>query len=137
MYNVSEEPETYKEIINITVLSGVFVDEVKASNVRASGNDSADSVTLYIPLNINAVDGVTGQKKRYAGANTYNKMQNKSGAWTMDTDGNTFFVKGRAIEPEKDFQYINANYNSVYKVTKVDLKDFGTADMQHWEVGGA
>lgn len=28
-------------------------------------------------------------------------------------------------------------YDDVYKVTKVDMKDLGSADMQHWEVGGS
>ena len=28
-------------------------------------------------------------------------------------------------------------YDDVYKVTKVDMKDFGSQDMRHFEVGGA
>lgn len=28
-------------------------------------------------------------------------------------------------------------YDDVYKVTKVDRKDYGSADMRHFEVGGA
>ena len=34
-------------------------------------------------------------------------------------------------------QAIEMSYDDVYKVTKVDMKDFGSADMRHFEVGGA
>lgn len=57
----------------------------------------------------------------------------------MSTDGNggtTFFVKGEAVEPDKTEEQIEMLYDDVYKVTKVDMKDFGSPSMQHWQVGG-
>ena len=41
------------------------------------------------------------------------------------------------VEPDKTEQMIEMLYDDVYKVTKVDMKDFGSAAMQHFEVGGA
>lgn len=64
----------------------------------------------------------------------------KSGIWTLSTDGNggtTFFIKGEVVEPDKTEQALEMLYDDVYKVTKVDMKDFGSQDMRHFEVGGA
>lgn len=124
---------------NITVLRGVFLDASKAANVRSSGLEGADAANLYIPLHIHAVDGLTGAEKRFVGAAEYGLEKDKSAVWTLDTNGSSFFVKGEVVEtgPERDFQYINEHYDSVYRVTKVDIKDFGTPDMQHIECGGA
>lgn len=46
-----------------------------------------------------------------------------------------FFIKGEAIHPEWTVQTIEADYDGVYDITKVDEKDFG-GEMAHWEVGG-
>ena len=66
LYNVSVEtdPATLEErtINHITVLEGVLLDAVKGKNVNESGLVDADSVTLYIPANVSATDGVTGEK---------------------------------------------------------------------------
>ena len=71
LYNVSVEidPATMKEttVNHITVLEGVLLDAVKGKNVNESGLVDADAVTLYIPTNASATDGVTGEKKRYVG----------------------------------------------------------------------
>lgn len=44
----------------ITVLRGVLLDASKAVNVNASGLEGADAVDLYIPFDVEAVDGITG-----------------------------------------------------------------------------
>ena len=41
------------------------------------------------------------------------------------------------VEPDKTEQALEMLYDDVYKVTKVDMKDFGSQDMRHFEVGGA
>ena len=144
IYNVTQEtdPNTFKDTQKsyITVLRGVFLEASKAANVRESGLEGADAVNLYIPFSSPAVDGVTGQKKQYVGPQEFWRASDKSGLWTLSTDGNggtTFFVKGEVVEPEKTEQMIEMLYDDVYKVTKVDRKDFGSAAMQHFFVGGA
>ena len=144
IYNVTQETdqETFHDTQKsyITVIRGVMLQASKAVNVRESGLEGADAVNLYVPFASLAVDGVTGQEKRYVGPQEFWRAADKSGIWTLSTDGNggtTFFVKGEVVEPDKTEQMIEMLYDDVYKVTKVDMKDFGSASMQHFEVGGA
>lgn len=144
IYNVTQDqdPETFKDTqkIHITVIRGVMLQASKAANVRASGLEGADAVNLYIPFSAVAVDGVTGAEKRYVGPQEFWRADDKSGLWTLSTDGNggtTFFVKGEVVEPDKTEERIEMLYDDVYKVTKVDMKDFGSPSMQHWQVGGS
>ena len=143
IYNVTQEtdPNTFKDTQKsyITVLRGVFLEASKAANVRESGLEGADAVNLYIPFSSPAVDCVTGQKKQYVGPQEFWRASDKSGLGTLSTDGNggtTFFVKGEVVEPDKTEQMLEMLYDDVYKVTKVDMKDFGSSAMQHFFVGG-
>lgn len=140
LYNTETEetPETgfTPTLVNhITILRGVLLDAVKAKNVNESGLVGADSVTLYIPRDVEAVDGVTGEPKEHIGPIEFWRMDDKSGNWTLSAGQNTFFVKGEAVHPDWTGEKISAAYDDVYDVTKVDFKDFGGA-MSHWEVGG-
>ena len=135
VFNIgAEDPTTFTQPISATVLSGVLLDASKAVNVQRSGLESADSVNLYIPLSVSATDAITGEAKHYADPKQY-ALSDFHTHWTLSTT-DCFFVKGIVTEIA-DFQTINKKYDDVYKVTKVDKKDFGTPDMQHWEVGGA
>lgn len=140
VYNVSSEerpPAFEPALVNyIAVLRGVLLDESKASNVSKSGLEGADAVNLYIPADVEAVDGVTGEKKSYAGPIEFWRAEDKTGLWTLSAGRNCFFVKGEAVHPDWTVQTIEAAYDSVYDVTKVDFKDYG-GEMSHWEVGGA
>lgn len=139
VYNVVSEtdPTTFKDITAnyITVLHGVLWDASKATNVRASGLEGADAVNIYIPFDVEAVDGVTGEPKRYVDPVTFWRAGDKTGLWTLKTGLDTFCIKGEVVEPDKTLQFIEAAYGDVCEITKVDLKDFG--GLQHWEVGGA
>lgn len=143
VYNVSTEIDktTLAETTTsyITILRGVLLDASKAVNARTIGPEGADAVNLYIPFNVQAVDGLTGAAKTYAGPMEFDKAEDKAGLWTMSLDGegaaDSFFVKGEAIEPSLTFEGIAFKYDHVYNITKVDEKDFG--GLQHWEVGGA
>lgn len=147
VYNVSIETDktTFEDKLtnHITVLHGVFLDASKAVNVRESGLEGADAVNLYIPFSVDAVDGITGVKKQYVPPLEFWRLENKSDKWTLsvgstknpNVDGNTFFVKGKVVEPERDVQFIEMMYDHVYDITKIDEKDYG-GDMAHFEVGG-
>lgn len=167
VYNVVTEtdPTTFEDTTTnyITVLHGVFLDASKGTNVRESGLEGADAVVLHIPFSVDAVDGVTGAKKRYVGPMEFWRAADKSDLWTLTVGRDTYFVKGEVIETEwaafapADYdgvvssdgylfvagrevtvteEYINLMYDNVYIATKVDEKDFGSPSMQHWEVGG-
>lgn len=141
IYNVVQEtdPSTFldSEKLYVTVLRGVFFDASKAVNVRTSGLESADAVNLYIPFSVEAVDSETGEPKTYARPQEFYNAPDKSRLWTLSIDGNgglTYFVKGEVIT---DSEKLLVQQDDCYNVTKVDEKDFGSADMQHWEVGGS
>lgn len=134
VYSPIEDPVTFEVTQHITVLRGVFMDAAKASNVRTSGLEGADSVNLFIPFSVKAADGVSLMDKSYVDPKEFESAADKSGLWTLRIGD--FFAKGEVVE-DKDFQYINANYDDVYRITKVDKKDFGSEFMRHFEVGGA
>lgn len=146
VYNTSIETDkaTFEDklVNHITVLRGVLVDASKAVNVRESGLVGADAVNLYIPFDVEAVDGVTGESKQYLEPLEYWKLDDKSGFWTLSvsskqrakaTDNDTFFIKGEVVEPDATLEQIELNYDDVYDITKIDIKDFG--GLQHFEVG--
>lgn len=146
LYNVSVELDkiTFEDklVNHITVLKGVLVDDSKAHNVRESGLVGADAVNLYIPYDVEAVDGVTCAKKKYVPPIEFWKSDDKDGLWTLSltgknskADSNTFFVRGEVVEPDMALERLELLYDDVYEITKVDNKDFG--GLRHWEVGAS
>lgn len=135
--SIEEDKTTFEEIRtnHITILRGVLLDASKGANVRTSGLEGADAVNLYIPFSVEAVDGATGEAKRYVPPVEFWRTEDKTKLWTLKAGLDTFFVKGEVVEPDKSYEFIEAVYDDVYRVTKVDEKDFGS--LRHWEVGGA
>lgn len=146
LYNVRTEfdKSTFqdKTVNHITILRGVLLDASKASNVRKSGLEGADAVNLYIPFDVEAISpsdlaAENPEIKKYVGPKEFWALSTEDvdKCWTLDTSKNTFFVKGVAVESESTTrQLIEAKYEDVYSMTKIDEKDFGS--LQHWEVGG-
>lgn len=141
VYNIiqEEDPSTLKEVthIYITILRGVMLQASKGANVRESGLEGADAANLYIPFAVEAVDGKTGEAKTYAKPQEFFKSADRNGLWTLSYNGNggeTVFVKGEFIS---DNMTVVQYHDDCYKVTKVDAMDYGSADMRHFEVGGA
>lgn len=141
IYNIVREtdPATLDEVthIYITILRGVMLQASKGANVRQSGLEGADAANLYIPFTVEAVDGKTGAAKTYAKPQEFVKAADRSGLWTLSYNGNggeTVFVKGEFIS---DNMTVVQYHDDCYKVTKVDAMDYGSADMRHFEVGGA
>lgn len=140
LYNVinAVNPATFEdaEVAYITILRGVFFDAAKGANVRASGMESADSVDLFIPFSVTAVDGTSGEAKSYADPDAFIAAQDKSALWTLTRSGDgveSFFVKGEVVTTPTIARAVSESY----AVTKVDMKDYGRTHMRHWEVGGA
>ena len=142
LYNVIQETDTATfeetERVYVTILRGVFLDASKARNVNQSGLVSADAVDLFIPFSVEAVDGTSGERKVFTGPQEFWSSTDAQRAekWTLSVEGNggeTFFVKGEVVEPAE----VARAHDESYTVTKVDTKDFGRPQMQHWQVGGA
>lgn len=140
VYNVVREtdPATLKDVTNlyVTVLYGVFCEASKGVNVRKSGLEGADAVNLYIPFTVKAVDGFTGNPKTYTGPKDFFAASDRTNLWTLSYAGNggeTLFLKGKFVT---DNEGVALSQDNCWSVTKVDAKDYGSAAMQHWEVGG-
>lgn len=130
----AELHETQKNYI--AVLKGVLLEASKAINVNKSGLEGADAVTLYIPWNVDAKDGITGEKITYMPPVEFNNQEDsRNGHWTLNAALNCFFVKGEVVHEDWDRMKIESACDDVYSVTKVDLLDFG-GHMMHWRVGG-
>ena len=135
LYNTEENSVTYETESYITVLEGVFWDAALAANTRATGLENADALNLFIPFSVKAYDGETGEPKSFLPEKEFAVAANKNAFWTLSTS-NCFVVKGVAVLPGKSFQEVNKAFGDVHRVTKVDIKDFGSENMWHWEVGG-
>ena len=143
IYNVVQEidPTTLDEVEKVytTILRGVMLQASKGVNVRESGLEGADAANLYIPFTVEAVDGKTGAAKTYAKPQEFVKAADRSGLWTLSYDGNggeTLFIKGEFVFDGTNLNVVRY-HDDCYNVTKVDAMDYGSPDMQHWEVGGA
>lgn len=127
--------DKYHDIVvtHITILKGVLLEASKAANVRETGLEGADAVNLYIPFDVEAVDGVTGKEKKYVDpVEGWKTDADKSGIWTIAFG--TVFVKGEVVEPNADRHKLELGHDDVYQVTKVDKMDYG--GLPHWEIGG-
>ena len=143
IYNIVQEidPTTLDEVthVYITILRGVMLQASKGVNVRESGLEGADAANLYIPFTVEAVDGKTGAAKTDAKPQEFVKAADRSGLWTLSYDGNggeTLFIKGEFVLDGTNLNVVRY-HDDCYNVTKVDAMDYGSPDMQHWEVGGA
>ena len=139
VYNVSEDPDTLDLIYNVTFLRGVFLDRREAASIEKSGLRDADSATLFIPFSVEAVDAVTGSPKQYIGPKAYRQLEDTSGYWTLEGGGmnsgeDSFFIKGEVLN-YNGYAKMRELYDDVYDITTIDTRDFGSPDMQHWQVG--
>lgn len=140
LYNVMQgtDKDTFQdaETLNVTILRGVMLQASKGANVRKTGLEGADSVDLFIPFDVEAVDGITGAPKVYTGPQAFLGADDRSGLWTLSVNGNggtTVFVKGEFVAGR--LTEVLAHDDS-YTLTKVDRMDYGSPDMQHFECGG-
>lgn len=149
LYNITSEidPDTAMDAVTnyITVLKGVLVDDSKGVNERESGLVGADAVNLYIPFGVEAADPFTGAEKGYLPPVEFWRSSEMEKHWTLaisakgaPLNGYTFFIKGVAlppdgVRPDMVREVVEAMYDDVYNITKIDTKDFG--GLQHWEVG--
>lgn len=140
LYNVTEDPQTLEVSYNITILPSVFLDRSQATNIEKTGLRDADAATLFIPFDVEAVDAITGTSKQYISPKAYMALEDKSGYWTLAPGGassavDCFFIKGVIIS-QLGYNKLRDGYDDVYDVTTIDTRDFGSEDMQHWQVGG-
>lgn len=106
------------------LIDNVFWDDSKGIN-RNLGYENADDVNVFIPKNQNDMSGYVKPKK-YKGLNN---------TWTLENGD--FIVKGNVEESSvMSIKELLKKYDNVFTISLVDDKDFGSANMQHFEIRG-
>lgn len=102
------------------VIENVFWDDSNGVNLD-HGYDKADKVNVYIPKDKNDLSDYANPKQ-YNGSN-----------WTLNNGD--FIIKGEVAENEVSGIKDLKDYE-VFTITMVDDKDFGSPNMQHFEIRG-
>ena len=106
------------------LIDNVFWDDSKGIN-RNLGYENADDVNVFIPKNQNDMSGYV-EPKKYKGLNN---------TWTLENGD--FIVKGNVEESSvTSIKELLKKYDNVFTISLVDDKDFGSANMQHFEIRG-
>ena len=106
------------------LIDNVFWDDSKGIN-RNLGYENADDVNVFIPKNQNDMSGYV-EPKKYKGLNN---------TWTLENGD--FIVKGNVEESSvTSIKELVKKYDNVFTISLVDDKDFGSANMQHFEIRG-
>ena len=123
---------------NATVLDKVFLDTSKATSSGKNGMTDMDTATLFIPFSA-VGKSITGQEKAYVSPKAYDALDDKSEFWTLKDSGDIsavecFFVKG-IVDDIGSYEDMKREYDYVFAVTRVLLRDFGSTSMRHFQVG--
>lgn len=106
------------------LIDNVFWDDSKGINSNL-GYENADAVNVFIPKSQNDMSGYVKPKK-YKGLNN---------TWTLENGD--FIVKGNTEESSvTSIKELLKKYDDVFTISLADDKDFGSKDMQHFEIRG-
>ena len=120
VFNKYAEPFTRNIVFKKHLIDNVFWDDSKGVNLD-HGYDKADAVNVYIPKDKNDISEYV-KPKQYNG-----------NGWTLNNGD--FIIKGDVAENEvSGIKELNAH--EVFTITMVDDKDFGSSNMQHFEIRG-
>ena len=122
VFNKYTEPFTKDVSYKKHLIKEVFWDDSLGVNLD-SGYENADKVNVYIPFDKNESD-----LKDYVEPKQYNGI-----GWTLQNGD--FMIKGNVdIEEVDGIKDLNAY--EVFEMTVTDTKDFGSYNMQHFEIRG-
>ena len=120
IYNKYTNPATKDVKYKKHYIENVFWDDSLGVNLN-HGYDNADKVNVYIPKYKNDINDFVDFKQ-------YN-----GNGWTLQNGD--FIIKGNCPIVEVEGIKELSNY-SVFRITVIDDKDFGSYDMQHFEIRG-
>ena len=122
VFNRYKEPFTNNVSYKKHVVEHVFWDDSLGINLN-TGYENADKVNNYIPFDKNKSD-----LENYKEPKQYN-----GNGWTLQNGD--FIIKGEVAESEVDGIKDLKAYE-VFEITVIDKKDFGSYNMQHFEIRG-
>lgn len=120
VFNKYTEPNTRDVSYKKHLIKEVFWDDSLGINLNA-GYENADKVNAYIPFDKNDLSEYK-EPKEYNGT-----------GWTLQNGD--YMIKGEVdIDEVKGIKDLSAY--EVFEITVVDVKDFGSYNMQHFEIRG-
>ncbi len=122
IYNHYIDPDTQMNCYQRTIVGPVLWDS--ATTIKE------EVVTVYIPFSADP-------KGYYVKPKAFAALADKSGCWTLQPEDK--IVRGSIdFEPNANqwIGQLDQQYDDVIAISRVDTRDFGSAAMQHWEVGG-
>lgn len=122
VFNRYKEPFTNNVSYKKHVVEHVFWDDSLGINLN-TGYENADKVNIYIPFDKNKSD-----LENYKEPKQYN-----GNGWTLQNGD--FIIKGEVAESEVDGIKDLKAYEA-FEITVIDKKDFGSYNMQHFEIRG-
>lgn len=126
IYNKVFDVETRLDKYQRTVLHGVFWDETGAINRIASGVRDIDEVTIVIPFTMEA-------SRSFLSPDDFDKETNKKDYFTLKPEDR--IVRGvHEFEVGEKISDLDKLFDA-HVIVSVDVKDFGTSMLRHWEVG--
>lgn len=120
IYNKYLDPFTHKVIYKKHLIENVFWDDSLGINTNM-GHENADKVNVYIPYDKNDLTN-------YKSPKAYNGE-----GWTLQNGD--FMVKGE-IDLDNIFGIKDLSQYDAFVMTICDNKDFGSPNMQHFEIRG-
>lgn len=120
VYNKYVDPFTHETIYKKHLIDNVFWDDSLGSNLNM-GYENADKVNVYIPYDKNDLS-------EYKPPKEYNGI-----GWTLKNED--YMIKGNVDIEEVESIKELSNYE-IFKMTVNDNKDFGSPNMQHFELRG-
>lgn len=137
LYNVrtTVDTTTMTDVVenNITVLREVLIASSSGADATEQGARGRDSSTLYIPFGSVAVDGSTGEHKRYVAPEAYDTLEDTAGVWTLKPGTGCFYIRGEIVEPAARLQELS-EVHQVFVTGGIAVKDFYS--LRHFEVTG-
>lgn len=120
IFNKYTNPTTKNVVYKKHLIDEVFWDDSLGINLNM-GYEKADKVNVFIPFDKNDMSGYV-EPKQYTGE-----------GWTIQNGD--FIIKGDVAETQVSGIKDLKSYECL-EVTVVDIKDFGSYNMQHFEIRG-
>ena len=120
IYNKCLDPFTHKTIYKKHLIENVFWDDSLGINTNL-GHENADKVNVYIPYDKNDLTNYKSPK------------QFNGEGWTLQNGD--FMVKGE-IDLDNISGIKELSQYDAFVMTICDNKDFGSPNMQHFEIRG-
>ena len=125
------------EAYYLTVLQGVMIQDMERKSVLQPGDYDSSYTKIFIPFSVDA-QNEAGDPATYLTPLAYARSTDPEKHWTLRPDSDEagrsdFFVKG-VIPSACSLVEARELYDGVFIVSTVSTRDYGSADMQHFEV---